>query len=89
MARNIQVKGGLEGSRKVVALGQLLKVGLLLTVVAFLVGYRQACLDADMDDYVAKPIDLDRLGNVLDRWVPQSAGTPSQQDQDEVGQQSA
>ncbi|MCA9789882.1 MAG: response regulator, partial [Cyanobacteria bacterium HKST-UBA05] len=54
-----------------------------------LVGYRQACLDADMDDYVAKPIDLDRLGNVLDRWVPQSAGTPSQQDQDEVGQQSA
>jgi PAS domain S-box-containing protein len=30
---------------------------------------RQRCADAGMDDYVAKPVDVDELRAVLDRWT--------------------
>jgi CheY-like chemotaxis protein len=31
---------------------------------------RQACFDAGMDDFIAKPVKLQDLGQVLDRWAP-------------------
>jgi signal transduction histidine kinase/DNA-binding response OmpR family regulator/HPt (histidine-containing phosphotransfer) domain-containing protein len=33
-------------------------------------GDRERCLEAGMDDYVAKPITLDVLDETLDRWLP-------------------
>jgi CheY-like chemotaxis protein/HPt (histidine-containing phosphotransfer) domain-containing protein len=38
-------------------------------------GDRQRCLDAGMDDYIAKPVTMESLSEVLRRWVPAS-GTP-------------
>jgi PAS domain S-box-containing protein len=35
-------------------------------------GDRERCLQSGMDDYVAKPIELEVLGQVLARWVPAS-----------------
>ena len=32
-------------------------------------GDRQKCLDAGMDDYVSKPIDLNNLSDVLEKWL--------------------
>jgi two-component system sensor histidine kinase/response regulator len=37
-------------------------------------GDRQRCLDAGMDDYLAKPVDLDLLARVLRHWVPARLG---------------
>jgi CheY-like chemotaxis protein len=31
---------------------------------------RQRCLDAGMDDYIAKPVALQALRRVLARWAP-------------------
>jgi len=42
-------------------------------------GERQICLDAGMDDYLAKPFSMDGLGEVLSHWLPASIpdDTPS------------
>jgi signal transduction histidine kinase/DNA-binding response OmpR family regulator len=36
-------------------------------------GDRERCLDAGMDDYMAKPIEADALDEMLARWLPQPA----------------
>jgi CheY-like chemotaxis protein len=40
-------------------------------------GDRERCLQAGMDDYVAKPVNPEMLEVVLNRWLPQTATTPS------------
>ena len=32
-------------------------------------GDREQCLDAGMDDYVAKPVDIDQLEACIDKWI--------------------
>jgi two-component system, sensor histidine kinase and response regulator len=40
-----------------------------------MLGDRELCLEAGMDDYIPKPISLDVLNQTLDRWLP--SGEPA------------
>jgi PAS domain S-box-containing protein len=37
-------------------------------------GDRAACIDAGMDDFLAKPLQLDALRAALERWLPKATG---------------
>ena len=39
-------------------------------------GDRQKCLDAGMDDYIAKPVRSQTLVDVLRRWIPDEDPSP-------------
>jgi signal transduction histidine kinase/CheY-like chemotaxis protein len=40
-----------------------------------LVGEREKCLSAGMNDFIPKPVDLEKLGTVLGKWFPGEALT--------------
>ena len=42
---------------------------------------RDRCLRAGMDDYIAKPVELQRLSDTLARWLPVDTGGSGQQPQ--------
>ncbi len=38
-------------------------------------GDKEACLEAGMDDYLAKPFTIDELRNVIDKWLHRKSQT--------------
>ncbi|HEY4001197.1 MAG TPA: response regulator [Candidatus Xenobia bacterium] len=50
------------------------RVPIIALTARAMAGDRKRCLQAGMDDYLSKPISLERLANVVQRW----AGAPSQ-----------
>ena len=79
------VMDGYEATRRIREMerqnadGQLRKSLTIIALTAHAMqGERQVCLDAGMDDYLAKPFSMDSLGEILSRWLPasSSADTP-------------
>lgn len=70
------VLDGFEATRRVrAAEGDGRHVPIIAMTAHVLRGDRERCIGAGMDDFIAKPIDLVRLGRVLARWVTDSRDT--------------
>ena len=70
------VMDGLEATREIRK--RQLRGDRRLPVIAMtahaLQGYRDQCLEAGMDDYITKPVELTGLVEILDKWLPVDAG---------------
>lgn len=59
---------GFEASRQIRSLNQHQPVIVAVTANA-LVGERERCLDAGMDDYLSKPFQAEQLVAVVKKWI--------------------
>ena len=68
------VMDGFEASRQIRALDQQQPVIVAVTANA-LVGEREKCLQAGMDDYLSKPFQAEQLVSVVRKWLVDSPST--------------
>jgi len=71
---------GLEATRRIRAPGSRIvdpKVPIIALTAHAMAGDRQDCLDAGMDDYLAKPIKLQELAEILAKWATPRTVTAS------------
>jgi signal transduction histidine kinase/DNA-binding NarL/FixJ family response regulator len=63
--------------REAVAGPGIARIPIIALTAAAMPGDRERCLAAGMNDYVAKPMTLDTLAEVLRRWVPGRITVPA------------
>ena len=49
------------------------RVSIVAMTAEAMSGSRERCLDAGMDDYIAKPVKREQLFDALRKWIPQTA----------------
>ena len=64
---------GFEASRQIRSLGKPQPVIVAVTANA-LVGERERCLNAGMDDYLSKPFQAEQLVSIVKKWVAHRRG---------------
>jgi signal transduction histidine kinase/DNA-binding response OmpR family regulator len=64
------VKDGLEAMREIRAIPELAKLPILAITAKAMADDRKQCLEAGANDYIAKPIDVDKLVSLCRVWMP-------------------
>ncbi|RZA10178.1 MAG: response regulator, partial [Proteobacteria bacterium] len=72
------VMDGYEASRRIRQMEGAgdIRVPIIAFTASAMKGDRERCLDAGMDDYLAKPIHMQALDKILQRWVLNQAAPP-------------
>ncbi len=72
MDMQMPVMDGLEATRRIRAIEkrkQSVRTPIVALTANAMTGQMELCLEAGMDDYLAKPLDIDRLHGILDRYI--------------------
>jgi signal transduction histidine kinase/CheY-like chemotaxis protein/HPt (histidine-containing phosphotransfer) domain-containing protein len=67
---------GFEATRIIRALEGTRHTPIIALTASAMRGDRERCLDAGMDDYIAKPVGPEQLEAVLRRWIPENPPPP-------------
>ena len=72
------VMDGLEATRRIRELeqGGAKRTPIVALTANAMMGTLERCLEAGMDDYLTKPLDISRLQDVLDRFMGRAEGEP-------------
>lgn len=72
---------GLEASRRVRAgeAGDNGKTNIIAITADAMKGAREKCLECGMNDYISKPVEMDKLRAVLAAWLPTGTGQQTKQ----------
>ncbi len=60
---------GLEATRRIRRIGAFAKLPIIALTAKAMAGDQKACLDAGANDYIAKPVDLDKLLSLMRVWL--------------------
>jgi len=82
MDMQMPVMDGIEATRRIRALeGDGPRTPIVALTANAMMGTLERCLDAGMDDYLTKPLDISRLQNVLDRFMGNATNRSSKDSQ--------
>ena len=73
MDMQMPVMDGLEATRSIRALPGMDLLPIIAMTANAMAAARQQCLEAGMNDHIAKPIEPDSLWQTLERWLPDPA----------------
>jgi len=78
MDMQMPVMDGLEATRRIRELesGGAKRTPIVALTANAMMGTLERCLEAGMDDYLTKPLDISRLQDVLDRFMGRADGEP-------------
>jgi CheY-like chemotaxis protein/HPt (histidine-containing phosphotransfer) domain-containing protein len=78
MDMQMPVMDGLEATRRIRELeqGGAKRTPIVALTANAMMGTLERCLEAGMDDYLTKPLDISRLQDVLDRFMGRAEGDP-------------
>ena len=78
MDMQMPVMDGLEATRRIRELeqGGAKRTPIVALTANAMMGTLERCLEAGMDDYLTKPLDISRLQDVLDRFMGRAEGEP-------------
>jgi two-component system sensor histidine kinase/response regulator len=79
MDMQMPVMDGLEATRRIRALeGDGPRTPIVALTANAMMGQLERCLEAGMDDYLTKPLDISRLQDVLDRFIAGPMSGPAE-----------
>ena len=68
---------GFEATRRIRADARFAELPIIAMTAHALVEERQRCLEAGMNDHIAKPIEPEAMFHTLQHWFPSKTGTPA------------